>query len=274
MGRFGLLSLGHGAFFGVGAYISSLLFNYYNLSPYLGMLVGGLTAMGLAVAIGYPCFRFGVAGAYFTLVTIALSEALRLTYVAMRDITGGLLGLTIRYLGHSPLYLQFVEKQYYCYIAIAFWLLSLYIWRRLERSRLVYALRALSEDELAAEHSGINVLKAKLQITILSSFLTALGGTLYAQTILYISPDISGVVLSLEIAFMAILGGLYSNLGPLLGCLVFISVSEYLRVQLGGAFLGLSYAIFGPILILLIIFLPSGIHGGIRSLVKMVRKSK
>jgi len=265
MGRFGLVSLGHGAFFGLGAYTSSLLFNIYGLSPWIGMFIGGVFATSIAVIVGYPCFRYGVRGAYFSLVTLALSAAMMYTFSAMRGITGGLLGLTIRY-EPGLLQFQFPEKYYYCYIAISFWLLSIYIWRRIEGGTFIYALKAMSDDEIFAEHSGIDLCKVKLQITMLSSFFTAICGTIYAQAISYINPEIAGITWSLEIAFIAILGGLYSMVGPLIGSAVYISFSEFVRVLLGSTLVGISHLMLGLLLIVFTIFLPGGIWGSIRTI--------
>lgn len=110
MGRFGLVSLGHGAFLGLGAYTAGLLFNFYGLSPWIGMLLGGLIAVIFAVLIGYACFRFGVIGDYFALVTLALGEVVALTIIAFRDITGGSLGFTLKSMGTSLLYFQSEKK--------------------------------------------------------------------------------------------------------------------------------------------------------------------
>src|SRR6266704_6926106 len=89
MGRFGFVSLGHGAFMGIGAYVPALMWNYYGLTPWLGIPVGILLAVVLALVVGYPCFRFRVVGHYFALVTLALGQVVMLTVVAAREVTGG-----------------------------------------------------------------------------------------------------------------------------------------------------------------------------------------
>src|SRR4030095_3009917 len=110
MGRFGLVSLGHGAFMGIGAYVPALLWNYFDVTPWLGIPLGiGLSAL-LGLIIGYPCFRLKVVGHYFALVTLALSKVVMLSIVAARDITGGSLGFTPKAVGHSWFALQFPEK--------------------------------------------------------------------------------------------------------------------------------------------------------------------
>ena len=129
MGRFGLVSLGHGAFLGIGAYVPALLWNYYGLTPWLGIPIGVALAVLLALVIGYPCFRLRVVGHYFALVTLALSQVVLLSIVAARDVTGGSLGMTPKAVGHSWYALQFPEKTYFYAIALVVWLVGLVVWR-------------------------------------------------------------------------------------------------------------------------------------------------
>jgi branched-chain amino acid transport system permease protein len=118
MGRFGLVSLGHGAFMGVGAYVPALLWNYFDITPWLGIPLGIALSALLGLIIGYPCFRLRVVGHYFALVTLALGQVVLLSIVAARDITGGSLGLTPRSIGHSWYALQFPDKIYFYTIAL------------------------------------------------------------------------------------------------------------------------------------------------------------
>lgn len=261
MARLGLISLGHGTFFGVGAYTSSLLFNIYDISPWIGMLVGGVFAIALGSLIGYLCFRFGVTGAYLSLITLALSASIQRLFEALRGVTGGLLGLSLRYVGHSPLQFQFAEKYYFSYIAFFFWLLSIYLWRLIENGKIFYAIRAIESDEVSAEFSGINTLKVKLQITIISVFLSAISGTIYAQTLMYISPEIAGPINSLTIAFIATIGGLYATaVGPILGSIVYFSISETLRVLFGGIYAAFAQLVLGVLIVIITIFSPGGLY--------------
>jgi len=110
MGRFGFVSLGHGAFMGVGAYVPGLLWSYYGVTPWAGIPLGVLVSVLLALIIGYPCFRFRVIGHYFALVTLALGQVIMLSIIAARDFTGGSLGFTLRAVGNSWLALQFVRR--------------------------------------------------------------------------------------------------------------------------------------------------------------------
>ena len=267
MGRFGLISLGHGAFLGLGAYTTGLLFNAYGLSPWIGMLLGGLAAVLLAMLIGYSCFRFGVIGDYFALVTLALGEVVALTLIAFRDITGGSLGFTLKSMGTSLIAFQSEEKIHFYYGSFAFLIVALLVWKWIDRSPMQKAMRAIGEDEIAASTLGVGIIRYKMIITMISAFMTAIGAVLYAQYITYLNPHtLSGVPPSLEIAFKAILGGMFSLWGPTVGTLLIVSLEEYFRVVYGGTFVGFSQIIYGLALVLLIIFLPKGIYGSLQAL--------
>jgi branched-chain amino acid transport system permease protein len=271
MGRFGFVSFGHGAFMGVGAYVPALLWNYYGVTPWVGIPIGVVVSALLAVVIGYPCFRLKVVGHYFALVTLALSQVVLLSLTAARDITGGSLGFTLKTVGHSWYALQFPEKGYFYGIALLLWLFGLLIWSRIDRSISREALEAISEDEDAAAAVGINVLHEKLRVTVISAALTALGGAIYAQYIMYLNPESeSGIVVSLQIVFAAVAGGVYSMLGPTVGALLTISLTEGLRVWFGVTFIGAANTIYGVLLILCIIFMPQGIVGALQR-VKLTR---
>jgi branched-chain amino acid transport system permease protein len=268
MGRFGLVSLGHGAFLGLGAYTTTLLWNAYGLTPWLGALVAVALTAGLAVVIGYPCSRFQVVGHYFALVTLAVGEVVRLLIIAERDWTGGSLGLTVRPAGRDSLWaIQFADKRVFYYGVLVLWLAGLYVWARLDRSMARSAMEAIGEDETAAAAVGIHVTRFKLGITVLSAVLTAVGGVAYAQYISYVNPDtLSGIGVSLRIVFAVVLGGMYSLLGPTVGTALTIALSEYLRIVFGLRFIGMAETIYGLLLMLFIIFLPSGIYGSLQQL--------
>jgi branched-chain amino acid transport system permease protein len=268
MGRFGLVSLGHGAFLGLGAYTTTLLWNAYGLTPWLGVLVAVALTAGLAVVIGYPCSRFQVVGHYFALVTLAVGEVVRLLIIAERDWTGGSLGLTVRPAGRDSLWaIQFADKRVFYYGVLVLWLAGLYVWARLDRSMARSAMEAIGEDETAAAAVGIRVTRFKLGITVLSAVLTAVGGVAYAQYISYVNPDtLSGIGVSLRIVFAVVLGGMYSLLGPTVGTALTIALSEYLRIVFGLRFIGMAETIYGLLLMLFIIFLPAGIYGSLQQL--------
>ncbi|OGK98417.1 MAG: ABC transporter permease, partial [Candidatus Rokubacteria bacterium RIFCSPHIGHO2_02_FULL_69_13] len=216
MGRFGLVSLGHGAFLGVGAYTTTLLWNFWGISPWLTTPLAVGAAVLLALVLGYPCFRFRVVGHYFALVTLALGEVIRLLIIAERDWTGGSLGLTLKDAGaFNPWAIQFADKRIFYLIALGVWLVGLWVWWRVDRSMTRSALEAIGEDETAAASVGIPVTRFKLRITLLSAGLTAVGGVLYAQYLTYLNPGVlAGIGVSLQIVFAVVLGGMYTLLGP------------------------------------------------------------
>ena len=266
MGRFGLVSLGHGAFMSIGAYTVAMLWNYFHLTPWIGIPLALLFSMAVAILIGYPCFRFRIVGHYFALVTLALSEVIRMLIMALRDHTGGDLGMTPeRYeLGTSVFALQFAQKETFYIIALVFWAFGIWVWKKIDVSMERYALEAISEDEDAAASVGIHVTRQKLRITIISAVMTAFGGVLYAQYQMYINPHtVGGVGISLQIVFAVVVGGMYVAFGPTVGAIITIALAEFLRVLIGTAMVGLDNTIYGLMLILFIIFLPQGVLGAI-----------
>jgi branched-chain amino acid transport system permease protein len=267
MGRFGLVSFGHGAFMGIGAYVVTMLWNHLGLTPWIGIPIAIVLAVVVAIVIGYPCFSFRITGHYFALVTLALSEVILLVIIALRDVTGGSLGVTPNTAlaggqGFSLYALQFADKRAFYYIALAAWLFGLWVWRKVDESMLRYALEAAASDEDAAATVGVNVTRAKLTITVISAALTALGGALYGQYQLYVSPQtVSGIAISLQIVFAVIAGGMFVQLGPTVGAIFTLMLAEGLRVAVGHDVLGLDTTIYGLMLVLFIIYMPKGILG-------------
>jgi len=271
MGRFGFVSLGHGAFLGIGAYLPALMWNFYDVTPWIGIPLAVVLSVLLALLIGYPCFRLKVVGHYFALVTLALGQVVLLTIVAAREVTGGSLGMTPRSVGHSWYALQFPEKTYFYGIALLLWVVGLVVWRLIDQGVAREALDAISEDEDAAEAIGIDVMREKLRVTVISSALTAVGGAILGQYLMYLNPEtMSGIGVSLQIVFAAIAGGMYSLLGPTVGSLFTISLTEGLRVWFGTNLIGAANTIYGILLVLFIIFMPRGIVG----LFEPVRRKK
>ena len=275
MGRFGLTSLGHGAFTGIGAYVTVMLWNFAGITPWIGIPVGVVMATIVGVLVGYPCFRFRIAGHYFALLTLALTEFVRLCIVGLRDYTGGSLGTQPQRFGDGiSLYaLQFETDRFLAfYVAFALWVFGLYVWLRVDRSMDRYALDAASQDEDAAASVGIDVTRERLKITALSSAMCALGGAVYGQYQMYIGPDtIAGLGLSLNMVFAVISGGIWVLLGPTVGAIFTQVLAEGLRVAIqgsttlkelfGSSALALDQLIYGLLLILFIIYMPNGILG-------------
>jgi len=273
MGRFGLVSLGHGGFMGVGAYVTALLWNHLGISPWIGIPIALLCAAALALIVAYPCFRFRITGHYFALVTLALSGIVLQVITATRDYTGGSLGYTPeRTKGNHILALQFDDKTVWYLIALGVWATGLLIWHFVDRSMARYALEAISEDEDAAAAAGVNVTVEKLRITVLSALMTALAGALYGQYQMFISPDtVSGIAVSLQIVFAVVVGGIYVALGPTVGAIITIMLAEGLRIGFGTKAVGWDNLVYGVLLVLFIIFLPKGILGSLLARIEVRR---
>ena len=267
MGRFGLVSFGHGAFMGIGAYVVVLMWNLFGLSPWFSIPLAVMLAVAVAVLIGYPCFRFGIAGHYFALVTLALTEVVRSLIVALRDTTGGSLGITPNNVltdGNtwSLVALQFADKRVFFYIALAAWGLGVWVWHLVDKSMMRYALEAIGSDVEASASVGVNVTRTKLAITMLSAALTALGGALFGQYQQYVNPDtVAGIGVSLQIVFAVIAGGMFVRLGPTVGAVFTLLLTEGLRVGIGNKINALDSTIYGLMLVLFIIYMPTGILG-------------
>ena len=267
MGRLGLVSFGHGAFMGIGAYTVVMLWNHYGLSPWIGAVAAFAFTAVVALVIGYPCFRFRIVGHYFALVTLALSEVTRLIIVASRDYTGGSLGGTpngalVEGATTSITALQFASKLPWLLIVAAFWVGGLWVWHLVDRSMARLALQAISEEEEAAASIGIHVTRAKLRITLISALMTCAGGVLYAQYQLYVNPDtVSGLAISLQMVFGVIAGGMFVMLGPTIGAAFTLLLAEGLRLAFGNRYPALDTTIYGVMLVLFIIYMPKGILG-------------
>jgi branched-chain amino acid transport system permease protein len=267
MGRLGMVSFGHGAFLGIGAYTVVMLWNLAGVSPWIGAVVAVALTLVVALLIGLPCFRFKIVGHYFALVTLALSEVTRLIIVGLRDHTGGSLGLTPKPAltdgaTASLSALQFEDKAVWFYIVLLFWLGALWVWHRVDRSMNRLALQAISEEEDAAASIGIDVTRAKLTVTLISAAMTCLGGVLYAQYQLYVNPEtVSGIGISLQMVFGVIAGGLFVMLGPTVGAVFLLLLSESLRVLIGNKVLGVDITLYGLLLVVFIIYMPKGILG-------------
>ncbi len=263
-GYAGQFSFGHAAFFGIGAYTSTLLFLKAGISPWLGMAAGGLAAAAFGLFAGYLSFRYGLRGPYFSLVTLAFAEMLRVVAVNWKFV-GSSLGLVVPSRSAPHLFL-FAEKLPYYYVILLMALGALALTRGLERSRLGYSLVAVRENEDAAEAAGVDALGVKLRAMAISSFLTALGGTFYAQYFAYIDPTITfGPGVSIQGLLQPIVGGAGTVLGPVLGAFVLTPASELSRALLRGR-TGVDVMLYGLVLIVMISFLPQGLMGWARRL--------
>jgi branched-chain amino acid transport system permease protein len=267
-GYTGQFSLGHAAYFGIGSYVSTLLFIHWGITPWLGMLIGAVVSLVVGIFIGFLCFRYGIRGVSFVLITLCFSEIVRLIVINLK-VFGGSNGIIIPLKGDSFWNLQFTSKIPYYYIILSMVVLLILLTYKLEKSRMGDFFIAVREDEDASEALGINTMRYKLISMGVSCFAMALGGTFYAQYTSYIQPDLNlGIPLSVEIIFAPIVGGVGTILGPLLGSSILIIFSEISRVTMG-QYRGMHLMIYGVFIIFVMLYMP---HGILRSLEKFFRK--
>ena len=261
----GQVSLGIAAFFGLGAYTSTVLLDRWNVSPWLGMPAGAVVAAVFAVAVFFPFFRLG--GHYFAIATIALSEIMLVLFSNWGFVRGAR-GITIPFIRgenrrptDSWTYLQFNDSRVpYYYVVLGLAVLAVALAVAVGRSKLGYYLRAIKNDQQAARSLGVPVLRYKLIAVALSAAITAVFGTFYAQYLLFIDPETTmRLELSVLIALVAILGGVGTVVGPLLGAVVLIPLSEVTRSQLGGSGNTLDLVLYGGLIILISVFQPNGL---------------
>ena len=265
-GYCGQISLGHAVYFGIGAYTSTFLVREAALTPWLGMLVGAALAVVVSQAIGYPVFR--LRGHYFAIATIGFGEIVQ-TAVLNWDLVGGARGLFVPIKRpDSLLNLQFHDsKAVYYYLALGLLALALGATRWIERSRRGYYFRAIKEDQDAAASLGVRVAREKHAAMAASAALTALGGTFWAQYVLFIDPEsVFPLSLSILICLVAVMGGVGSLWGPLLGAVVLVPLSEGTRVLLGGTGKALDLLIYGALIMAIAVFQPAGLVGLMRQL--------
>jgi branched-chain amino acid transport system permease protein len=269
-GYAGMFSFGQAAFFGIGAYTSSFLLLTFRVSPWIGLVVGGVISSLLAAAIGYPCSN--LRGHYFAIASIAFAEIVRIVFTNWQMV-GAAEGLTIPMLKESLANFMFhSSKLPYYYIILAFLLLALTVCRRVSRSKMGYYFRAIKESHEIAQVLGVDVVRYRLYAIIISAFLTSMAGTFYAQYILYIDPDsVMILAISVQIVLVAMLGGASTVLGPVIGAAVLVPLSEYSRAWLGYKGTGMDMIIYGTLITLISMYQPNGVWGAIT---KLLRRSK
>ena len=259
----GQISLGHTAFFGIGAYTSTLLYLHYGLSPWLGMLAGTILSVLVAIGIGIPCFR--LKSHFFALATIAVGEVLRFLASYWRGLTQGGVGLLIPFKPGIENFM-FKSKLPYAYIALALMLVMLMICYWIRHSRFGFHLISLREDQDAAESLGVNSSRDKLKVLIVSVIFTSISGTFYAQYILFIDPfTLFSLGVSIELALFAIIGGLGTVAGPILGAFLLTPLDVFLRAWLGGVSAGLNFIVYGLVLMVAVKYFPMGISGWVKT---------
>jgi branched-chain amino acid transport system permease protein len=252
------LSLGHSAFFAIGAYTAVLFVIYKRLTPLVGGMVGMALAALAAIIIGLPCFR--LRGPYFSLATIAFGEITRTLLLHFKDFTAGANGVPLPFHGNDPLFLQFNSKAGYYYLALLLLAAVFILVRAMERAKIGRYLAAVREDQDAAESLGVKTDRVKMTALILSAMIVAACGVLYAFTVGYIDPDgVASLNLSIEIAVVVIVGGIGTLWGPILGAAVVVLLTELTNMYLGAVRGGASLFLYGVLLIVVIIVRPHGL---------------
>jgi len=260
----GLFSLGHAAFFGVGAYATALLYVDFKISPWIGLPIGGMCGVVVAFIVGIATFR--LRQFFFILSTLACAEAIHalFTYWRLSVRTG--LGTTIP---RNPGFvnLTFASELWYTYIAFAFLIIMVLATWFVTISKMGFYLRAIKGDEDAALSVGVNVPRVKLLIFATSAFFTAVGGGFYAMYMGYIEPNsVFNIDLMVQYIVFAIVGGMATVGGPILGSIVLVPLTIFFRGFVGGAFASLGFFIYGVVLIVMILVAPGGFIQGIRFL--------
>lgn len=265
----GQLSFGHALFFGVGAYAQALGQLNLGLNPWL--VLPGAIALGalVGVAVGGLTFRYGLKGSYFALVTLAFAEVFRILALSA-SFTGGGVGLMVP-LQEGVANMQFGSRRGYIYLLLAFVLLALLVTAWLRHSRFGAYLQAVRDNEDAARAIGVNPLRVKLGGIALSAAFMSVAGAFYVQVFQYIDPGIAfGSAVSVEALVGAIVGGMGTLWGPLLGAVTLHALADLTR-NLFGELPGISMVIYGVVLILIVMFMPRGITGGGQSLGRLFK---
>lgn len=259
LGLAGQISLGHAAFFGLGAYISGILTTTYALNPWFSMALAAVAIGALAFAVGFPILK--LKGHYLAMATLGLGIIIYIVFNEAVDLTGGPSGLSgIPNLTLGPFKFDGDMKNYY--LVWTFTIVTMLLSINLAQSRIGRALRAIHDSEIAARVMGVNAHLLKVQIFALSAFISAIAGSLYAHTMTFVSPASFGFHFSVELVTMVIIGGLGSIYGSLLGAALLTLLPEMLR-----AFQDYDIVFYGLILILVTMFMPGGLVRGIPAMV-------
>jgi branched-chain amino acid transport system permease protein len=264
MGFAGQLSLGHSLYVGVGAYASALLFVKFGVNPWVGALVAIAVCTALGLVIGFLAFRFGIAGVYFAILTIAFAEFTRIGFDHWQwaGASGGLF-LPVAYRDASDVLTLRGSPTMFYYVMLAFAAGTLALCRALLASRLGYYWRAIREDEAAAEALGINAFRYKMAAVALSAALTALGGVFFAFYYNNLFPEqIFSIGRSIEIILGPIIGGIGTLMGPIVGAFLLTPLADSLSelmAWLGIDTPGVKHVFYGACLLVVVVFLPHGV---------------
>jgi branched-chain amino acid transport system permease protein len=254
-GMAGEINFLHPLFIGAGAYVSTLLYLKLGVSPWIGMFAGALLASGTGLAIGWVCYKSGLPHLSFALITMGFTE-MGLIVALSSDFLGGTRGISIRPApGWANMQFASLVGNYYMGLVMACLMLGL-CWR-ISRSKLGYYLKAIRDNETAASAIGINTVRCRLVALVVSAFFTAIGGTFYAQSVLFIDPHSAvSVTTVITIILFCALGGFGTVWGPLVGTVVLMPIGEILRIHL---MTGFHLIVYGLVVIVVILLAPRGL---------------
>ena len=255
----GQFSFGHALFFGTGAYIQAIAQLQFGLNPWLALALAVLGSAAIGLMVGGLTFRYGLKGSYFALVTLAFAEVFRILALSV-PFTGAGVGLMIP-LSESFANMQFASRKGYLYLILGFVAAALLITWWLKHSRFGAYLQAVRDNEDAARAIGVNPFNVKLGAIGLSGALMGAGGAFYVQVFQYIDPGIAfGPGTSVEALVAAIVGGIGTLWGPVLGAVVLHVLADITR-NMFGQLPGINMVIYGVVLVLIVMFLPRGMSG-------------
>jgi branched-chain amino acid transport system permease protein len=257
-GYAGQVSVGHSMFFGIGAYVPLLFYDLWKLPPVTGVPVAIALALLTAVIIGLPTFR--LQGHYFSMATIATAELIRI-FVGTWGLVGAAIGLQGPAVARGWWDLTFRSELPYYYMFLGVLAVLLYLTAAIERSRFGYYLRSIKASERAARSLGVPIWRTKLKALMLSAAFTSLAGALYSLKTGFIDPESGfGILVSVQMIIIAALGGAGTLFGPLVGALILVPLQTATNTWFGGGGSGLTYILYGGIIVLLARFEPGGLH--------------
>jgi branched-chain amino acid transport system permease protein len=255
----GQFSFGHALFFGTGAYVQAIAQMRWGVSAWLALPAAMAAAGAVAAVVGGLSFRYGLRGSYFALVTLAFAETFRILATAA-PFTGAGVGLMLP-LAPSAANLQFASRAGFVWLALALVLAGLVLSWWLTRSRFGAYLQAVRDNEDAARAVGVDPTRVKVRAIVMSAVLMGAAGAFYVQVFQYVDPGIAyGPAVSVEALVAAIVGGMGTVWGPVLGAIALQLLAELTR-NLFGELPGVNMVVYGSVLVLMVMFMPRGIAG-------------
>lgn len=260
-GYAGQFSFGHAAFFGLGAYTSSILYMDYGVSPWLGMICGMFVAGAVGVLIGFLTFRYRLKGDFFALVTLAFAEILRVLFNNLKVLKGAG-GILIPYRNNWKEF-QFTNDSFFYFVILIMVIIATFFVAWIRKRKFGLCLIAIKENQDAAGSLGVPVLKYKLLAIAFSAMIAAMAGTFFAQYYGFIDPSVVfAASISVEAIVPCIIGGAGTPIGPILGALIIVPLQELSNTLFEGIG-GINMILYGLLIVLFIMFYPNGIYGHI-----------